>query len=465
MANGGVLNLEQLKIKEILEATGGKLLKGSLEEVVKNISTDSRNIEKYDLFIPIVGEKFDGHTYINQAVLKGATAVLTEKDLNDDLDAVVIKVEDTKKAYLDIARAYRKKFNIPFIGVVGSVGKTSTKDMIASVLSTNMNVLKTEGNFNNEIGVPITLLRLEKANDVAILEMGMNNFGEISRLTSAVLPNYVVISNIGVSHIENLGSRENILKAKLEVLEGLDKNGIVFINNDDDMLQSVLGKIPFKTITYGIENECDYRAINIKNNGEEGVTFDIVLDDKTYHFKINALGRHNVYNALSAIALARSMNISINDIIEGVSNFKSGKMRLNIEDRGKYRIINDSYNASTDSMKASIDVLESVSKDKRSIAVLGDMLEMGDYAPSEHTKVGDYINNKDIDCVITVGNNSKYIAKPLIEKGHSNVYSFNDNKETLEFLKKFIQQDDIILFKASRGMKLEEIINGLKDDI
>ena len=221
--------MEHLKIKDIIDATNGRLLKGNINDIITNISTDSRSIDKKYLFIPIVGERFDGHTYIEQAVLKGAIAVLSEKDINvNEIDVNIIKVHDTKKAYLDIARSYRKMFNIPFIGVVGSVGKTSTKDMIASVLSTKMNVLKTEGNFNNEIGVPITLLRLEKTNDVAILEMGMNNKGEISRLTSAVLPNYVVISNIGVSHIENLGSRENILKSKLEALEGLDKMALLF---------------------------------------------------------------------------------------------------------------------------------------------------------------------------------------------------------------------------------------------
>lgn len=458
--------MEQLNIKDILKATEGKLLKGNMDSIIKNISTDSRNIGENDLFIPIVGEKLDGHMYIKQAVLNGATTVLTEKDIDiSGINANIIKVLDTKKAYLDVARSYRQMFNIPFIGVVGSVGKTSTKDMIASVLSTKMNVLKTEGNFNNEIGVPITILRVDKTKDVAILEMGMNHKGEISRLTKAVLPNYVVISNIGVSHIENLGSRENILKAKLEVLEGLDENGIVFLNNDDDMLHKVLPQIPFKTITYGIKEESDYKAINIKNNGEEGVEFDIVIEDKSYHLKINALGKHNVYNALSSIAIARSMNISMDDIVLGISNFKAGKMRLNIEDRGNFKIINDSYNASTDSMKSAIDVLESVSKNKRSIAVLGDMLELGDYAKIEHEKVGEYINTKDIDCILTVGNNSKYISDTLRKNGHKDIYSFSNNKEALEFLNNFIRKDDIILFKASRGMKLEEIINGLNGSI
>lgn len=326
-----------------------------------------------------------------------------------------------------------------------------------------MNVLKTEGNFNNEIGVPVTISRIDDTHDVAILEMGMNNKGEISRLTRVVRPDYVVISNIGVSHIENLGSRENILAAKLEVLEGLNKDGVVVINNDDDMLCKVVDKIDFKVITYGIKSKCDYIATNIRSDAQNRILFDIEIDGTKYEVLIPAVGKHNVYNALASIAIGRLMNIPAQDIIKGIGNFKSGKMRLNVEEKGGLKIINDTYNASPISMKAAIDVLCDISKDKRSVAVLGDILELGNFAPIEHTKVGEYINTKNVECIVTVGELSKYIAKVLKEAGHGDVYSFLNNKEAAEFLNTFLKRDDVVLFKASRGMKLEEILTNLKD--
>ena len=451
-----------ITIKDLILATNGSLVQGNVNYVVKNICTDTRKIQKNDLFIPIVGEKFDGHTYINDAILGGASVILTQKPLViDNKDVVVVQVKDTKRAYLDIAKWYRKRFNIPFIGVVGSVGKTSTKDMIACVLETNMNVLKTEGNFNNEIGVPITIFRIDDTKDVAILEMGMSNKGEISRLTDVVLPQYVVISNIGVSHIENLGSRENILAAKLEVLEGLSKDGVVFINNDDDMLSKVVDKIGFRVVTYGIESKCDYTATNVRTDEQNRVLFDIEIDGKVHKVSIPSVGKHNVYNALAAISVGRQMNISVPDIIKGIGNFKAGKMRLNIEDNGRLKIINDTYNASPDSMKAAIDVLCDISKGRRSVAVLGDMLELGSYLKVEHTKIGEYIGTKNVDCVVTVGNASKYIAKALENMGHNEVYSFSSNKEATEFLNNFLKDGDVVLFKASRGMKLEELIDSI----
>ena len=346
--------LKSLSIKEIVEATDGVLECGDQNGVVRNISTDSRNISCGDLFIPIRGENFDGHAYIEDAINGGATCVLTSRDGCNVENATVIKVKDTRDAYLDIARMYRKKFNLKIIGVVGSVGKTSTKDMIASVLETRFNILKTKGNLNNGIGVPRTILEIDASDEFAVIEMGMSNKGEISKLTRVVMPDCVVISNIGLSHIENLGSRENILKAKLEVLEGLNKNGIVFLNKDDDMLNGAMDSIDFEVVTYGINSDCDYRAINIKDNGEGGISFDIVLEGKPYGVDIKAVGLHNVYNALAGIAVGMRFGLPVEDIVLGIRNFKTGKMRLNIEDRGNVKIINDSYNASPASMRASI---------------------------------------------------------------------------------------------------------------
>ena len=235
------------------------------------------------------------------------------------------------------------------------------------------------------------------------------------------------------------------------------------MNKDDDMLSKAIDSIDFEVVTYGINSDCDYKAINIKDKAEEGISFDIKLKEKVYTVDIKAVGIHNVYNALAGIAVGMKLGIPIDDIICGISNFKSGKMRLNIEDSQGIKIINDSYNASPDSVKAAIDVLDMVSKNKRSIAVLGDMLELGDFSKSEHRKIGEYIDKKCIDCVVTVGQYSEYISKELQERGHLDIYSFNNNKDTTEFLSTFIKEDDVILFKGSRGMRLEEIISDLKE--
>lgn len=453
--------MEYMTIGDILKATGGKLIQGDTLAKVTNVCTDSRSIRNGDLFIPIVGEKFDGHEYIQDSVWEGATSFVISRDIVFlDSSINVIRVEDTKRAYLDIASAYRKKFDIPFIGVVGSVGKTSTKDMIACAIGGKMNVLKTEGNFNNDIGVPRMVLRIDHSHNAAIIEMGMNHKGEISRLTRVVRPKYVVISNIGVSHIENLGSRCNILKAKLEVLEGMPQDGVVFLNSDDDMLNTVIDKIKFNVVTYAIENDADYVACNVVDKGEDGVEFDVSLDGITYKVSINVVGVHNVYNALAAIALGRTLGVDICDIIDGIGKFCASGMRMKIEDVGGIKIINDTYNASPDSMKAALDVLDTLSTKRKGIAVLGDMLELGDYAKEEHIGIGRYINDKDIQCVVTVGHASRYIANAVDED--KNVYSFDSNDRVVDFLDNYLKQGDVVLFKGSRGMHLEKVIEGLE---
>lgn len=453
--------MESMTIQEILDATGGKFVQGDEYRLVNNICTDSRIVQKGDLFIPIVGEKFDGHEYIEDSLINGANKVLVNRDIDiKDANVSVIKVDDTKMAYLDIARAYRMKFNIPFVGVVGSVGKTSIKDMIACVLGNSRNVLKTEGNLNNDIGVPKTILRVDNSHDVAILEMGMNHKGEISKLTNVVRPDYVVISNIGVSHIENLGSRYNILKAKLEVLEGLNKRGVVFLNVDDDMLDAVVDDIKFDVVTYGINNEADYVADNIVDKGEDGIEFDVyVYGMKSARVHVPAVGIHNVYNALAAIAVGMMLDVDMNDIVNGIGKFKSSDMRMKVNDLGGIKVINDSYNASPDSMKAAIDVLDTLSNGRVGVAVLGDMLELGDYSKEEHASIGRYINEKDIQCVVTVGKNSRYIANEIDED--TCVYSFDNNEKVGDFLDNYLKQGDVVLFKGSRGMHLEKVIGDM----
>jgi len=454
-----------LKCREIIEATNGKLISGNTDTVFKGVCTDSRKINEGDLFIPIVGSNFDGHDFINAALQGGALGTVTDREISIAGDVVVIKVENTTKALGDIAAYYRQKFHIPFVGITGSVGKTSTKDMIASVLEQEFNVLKTEGNFNNEIGLPLTLFKLESSHEAGVIEMGMSNFGEISRLSLISRPDIAVITNIGMSHIEKLGSRQNILKAKMEILEGLNKNGLVILNGDDNLLYGLKGLLPFRTVFYGMEEGLDYQAYNIETAGEKGTRFRITIGNDDYGVFIPVPGVHNVYNALAAIAVGIELKIPVNKIIKGIEAFVPGKMRLNIISSNGMKIINDAYNASPHSMKAAIDVLKEIAGTSRSIAVLGDMLEMGDWALGAHVEVGEYAFLSNIDYIITVGENAKNIAHGSIKAGMQpdRVFSFKNNKESIAFLKGFVKAGDTILVKGSRGMKMEEIAESLQE--
>ena len=406
-----------LNCGEIVNATGGRLICGDTKLKIPDITTDSRKINQGELFVPIVGEKFDGHDFISKAFESGASAVLTHKDAEPVPGKVIIRVEDTLKALGDLASYYRRKFNIPFIGVTGSVGKTTTKDMIADVLGQKFNVLKTAGNFNNEIGLPLTMFKLDGFHQAAVIEMGMSGFGEIRRLTSIVRPSVAVITNIGLSHIEKLGSRQNILKAKMEILDGLEDGGLVVLNGDDNLLFGMKDLLKFRTVFYGIGEGLDYQAYNIKSAGEHGTFFEIAVGNREYKVHIPAPGVHNVYNALASIAVGLELNVPFEKILEGVKQFNTGNMRMNIISHNDYKIINDAYNASPQSMEAALDVLRDMGSNRRKIAVLGDMLEMGEWAPKAHMDVGKSAASKGIDYIITLGENGKFIAEGAADAG------------------------------------------------
>lgn len=453
--------MEVLRCEEILKATGGKLICGDVNTVFATISTDSRKINNSDLFIPIEGERFDGHDYILSSFASGAAGSLTHKELEPVNDKVLIKVEDTLKALRDLASYYRQKFKIPYVGITGSVGKTSTKDMVSCVLAKQYKVLSTQGNYNNEIGVPLTIFNLDSLHEAAVIEMGMSGFGEISRLTSIVKPDIAIITNIGLSHIEKLGSRKNILQAKMEILEGLKDKGLVILNGDDKLLYGLKGLISFRTVFYGLEENLDYQAYNVQSLGEQGTVFDITICNKDYRVNIPVPGVHNVYNALAGIAAGRELGIPIEKIIQGIEEFTPGKMRLNIINHNGIKIINDAYNASPQSMEAAINVLKDVVTSGRSIAVLGDMLELGEMSMDSHRHVGRFAVAKGIDYILTVGDNGENIAHGAIEAGAEadKVISFKDNTEAAEFLINFIKPGDVLLVKGSRGMKMEEVVN------
>jgi UDP-N-acetylmuramoyl-tripeptide--D-alanyl-D-alanine ligase len=453
-----------IKFSEIERIVGGGVISGNDKINIIRVSTDSRDIKNGDLFIPIKGPNFDGHNYIKEAFNKGAVAALTQNIIEPEEDKIIIKVEDTLVALGKIANYYRNNFKIPFVAITGSVGKTSTKEMVAKALSCKYNVLKTSGNFNNEIGLPLTLFNLKKDHTSAVIEMGMSDFGEISRLSKITQPNIAVITNIGLSHIENLGSKQNILKAKMEILDGLSSNGIVVLNGDDSLLKGMKNLLKYKTVFFGMEEGLEYQAYNINTRGENGSSFEIMLNSTEYSVFVPVPGIHNIYNALAAISVANEMNMDLNLVIQSIADYCPEKMRMEILELKNLKVINDTYNASPQSMEAAINVLNDIGNENRKIAILGDMLELGEWSDKAHYDIGKYLTTKKISIIVLVGKNVKNIYKGAIENGfnNENIYNFNKNKEVIEFINESVNENDIILVKGSRGMYMEEIVNHIK---
>lgn len=445
--------MENITLDELITVLNGKIrnYKGNL--TINGISTDTRTIKNGSLFVALKGEKFNGNEFVDKASENGAICAVVSENINCNIPYII--VEDTLLALGKIANYYRKKFNIPIIGVTGSVGKTSTKEAIAYVLETKLNVHKTEKNFNNEIGLPQTLFNLNKEHEVSVIELGMNNFHEIERLSKISKPDIGVITNIGTAHIENLGDKEGIMRAKMEITSCFNKDNILIINGDDEYLAKIK-KRPYKVIKVSINNKGDYNAYDIKDLGENGSQFKIIFKGREEIIKINAPGAYNIYNALISIVIGEILNIDINDIKKGIENYTPSGMRMNIINLNSgVRVIADCYNANPESMKASINVLKSF-KGNRRIAVLGDMFELGKYSEKGHREVGLEIKDK-ADILVTIGKDSKYIfdeAKDYIECKH-----FETKKEAEEYLSGIIQDGDIILVKASRGMEMETIID------
>lgn len=443
--------MKALTFKEAAAAVGSATeLMGKFDCVC----TDTRKITDGCLFIAIKGDNFDGHDFAAKAVESGAQAVIVEKDCG--LEERQIVVESTRQALLGLAGYYRSLFNIPVIGITGSVGKTTTKEMVHAVMSSKYNTLKNEGNLNNEIGVPLTLFRLEKTHEAAVIEMGMSGFDEISRMTKAVKPDAAIISNIGVSHIENLGSREGILRAKLEILHGMKADAPVILNGDDDMLVTVRpGAHP--VIYYGIENEkSNFKASDITSKENE-TELTVGFSGGSGRVSLPYPGRHNVYNSLAAVAAGSLFGIELQDALEALKGYVPAGMRQRINKKYGMTFIEDCYNASPDSQAAALAVLGSMNA-QRKIAVIGDMLELGAVSRDAHYGVGAKAAENGIDAVFTYGERSLETAKGARDGGIADVRSFDDKQKLSAELIGYLKQGDAVLFKASRGMKLEDVI-------
>lgn len=453
----------KISVNEVIRICNGKLLCGDGDTVLKNLIIDTRELECGDTFVGIKGENYNGNDFLYEAVEKGANCVILDenKDITD-ISIPIILVSDSSKALGIIASYIRNNSDSIFIGVTGSVGKTSTRDIIYSVLNESHPTLKTENNYNNNIGLPLTISKLCDER-FAVIEMGMNHLGEISYLSNIVKPNIGVITNVGTAHIGILGSRENILKAKLEILDGMDDSSTLIINNDNDLLHDYyLNNNDNKKniITIGIDNDSDYKAINIKEN-DDNSEFDVVLNNQTIHILCPIPGRAYIYNSLCAIAIGSMLSIDNNKIIDGIKNIHLTKNRLEfINLKNNIKIINGVYNASVDSMKASIEVLKNQTCNRK-IAVLGDMLELGCYSKELHQGIGRFVYENNIDVLITVGRDSSYISSEAIKCGmnKNNVYTLSNNNDAISILSDIILPGDVILLKASNGLNFKEILN------
>ncbi len=441
--------MKQLSLKDIAAFCGTTT---ALEGFISKISTDSRDIDGNTLFVALAGERFDAHDFIPDVLSKGVKAVVCSKKVCDDSRLIV--VENTGKALLDIAHGYRMTFDIPFIALTGSVGKTTTKGMVYAVVSEVLNTMKTQGNLNNEIGVPKTLFTLEDYHQAAVVEMGMNHFNEISRLSAAVEPTIGCVTNVGTAHIENLGSREGILKAKTEILTGMKKGSTLIVNGDNDLLGNYCNN-DYNIIKFGIEGDnLQAKAIDIKPDSN-GSAFTIIYKGERAEVYVPAVGIHNVYNALCAIVVGVELGFSLKTAARGVKNFVPEGMRQKTTEFKNMTFIEDCYNANLDSMCAALETLKTLKK-SRSIAVLGDMLELGDFSEKAHYTVGEKAFETGCDLVLTYGEASENTALAVSEKG-GNAKAFTNKKELTEYLLSVLESGDTVLFKGSRGMKMEEI--------
>ncbi|MGI5970340.1 MAG: UDP-N-acetylmuramoyl-tripeptide--D-alanyl-D-alanine ligase [Oscillospiraceae bacterium] len=443
---------------EIAAAAGGSIISGDANILVKGVCTDSRKIVNGALFIPLRGENFDGHDYISMSLSGGASACLTERHVEVPAGKGAVHVDDTRLALGRLAAWWRGRYSIPVIAVTGSVGKTTAKDMIASVLGQKYKTLRTAVNLNNDIGMPLTLLSLDETHECAVVEIGMNHFGEIRYLARILRPFYVVMTNIGDAHIENLGSREGILRAKSEVFEYIDPDGIAVVNGDDALLRNLRGTIRNCVIFCG-EGECNARAEDIDISSGLSVSCSLWYKGSQLRVTIPSPGRHMVYPALFSLVLGKSLGLTESQIKAGIENFIPSKMRMDIKSlKNGVILLDDAYNANPQSMRSGIMTLSNINAARR-IAVLGDMLELGDRGPAAHREIGKFCLESGIDCVFTTGD-----LGSLISETGPNSRHFPDKRSLISALLPELSPGTAVLVKASRGMRFEEIVKAIEEN-
>ena len=450
--------MRNITIGDILKMTGAEASFEIDENArVCNISNDSRDIKEDTIYAAIVGERLDGHDFARAALENGAIAAIVEKRVTEK----DILVKDTRRALKDIAMGYRSRFDIPFLAVTGSSGKTTTKDMLYFAVSESRKTLRNLGNLNSEIGLPMTVFNLDESHECAVLEMGMYVQGEIDYLAEIVKPHFAIITNVGVAHIQSAGSRENILKAKMEIANYMTQSDVLLINGDNDMLQTVdTGAIKPSVYKYGLEEHNDIRLISYETT-ESGMKIRADILGKITEYEIPTLGIHNIYNSLSVMGLCSLMGLDMKKSAEGIRKYQPSKYRMEIKSVSGKTLIEDFYNANPDSMRASIETFRQM-QGERKVAVLADMLELGEISEKEHMNAG--IQASEIfDVIICIGSDAKYIGKGAIENGFDKgrVYFFANNEEAVSEINSILRPGDAVLMKGSRGMKLEEVAESI----
>ena len=450
--------MRNITIGDILKMTGAEASFEIDENArVCNISNDSRDIKEDTIYAAIVGERLDGHDFARAALENGAIAAIVEKRVTEK----DILVKDTRRALKDIAMGYRSRFDIPFLAVTGSSGKTTTKDMLYFAVSESRKTLRNLGNLNSEIGLPMTVFNLDESHECAVLEMGMYVQGEIDYLAEIVKPHFAIITNVGVAHIQSAGSRENILKAKMEIANYMTQSDVLLINGDNDMLQTVdTGAIKPSVYKYGLEEHNDIRLISYETT-ESGMKIRADILGKITEYEIPTLGIHNIYNSLSVMGLCSLMGLDMKKSSEGIRKYQPSKYRMEIKSVSGKTLIEDFYNANPDSLRASIETFRQM-QGERKVAVLADMLELGEISEKEHMNAG--IQASEIfDVIICIGSDAKYIGKGAIENGFDKgrVYFFANNEEAVSEINSILRPGDAVLMKGSRGMKLEEVAESI----
>ncbi len=450
--------MKNITLANIAKATGGHYVGTTAQSTieVEAIETDSRKIARGGLFVAIKGERVDGHNFIDQVIEQGAMGVLSENDLGEQSFPYVV-VQSTLQAVKDIAEFYLKQLNIPVVGISGSVGKTSTKEMTYSVLSQGYRVLKTQGNFNNELGLPLTVFRLREGDEMAILEMGISDFGEMHRLAQVARPHTVILTNIGYAHLNNLHDRDGVLKAKTEIFDFLESDACIILNGDDDKLATVTNVRGITPITYGLGEQCDYRATHLKSLGLKGTACTIHTPVGSFDVTVTLPGKHMVCNALAATAAGVAHGLSLQQIKQGIEANESLAGRFNIIETSHYTIIDDCYNASPVSMKGSLEVLQD--GNQRRVAILGDMAELGENEQELHASVGRHAATLKLDALYCAGPLTAHLAQaaqagnPYLEVRH-----YATRQELASALPSLLHNGDTILVKASHCMQFEQIV-------
>jgi UDP-N-acetylmuramoyl-tripeptide--D-alanyl-D-alanine ligase len=461
----------EITVEEIIAPVKGKLVSGSSRRIISGINTDSRDIKTGQLFIALKGENFDGHDFVNKAIEKGASAAIVERGIRigegKGRDAAVIEVPDSLNALGDLALWWKKQFNVTTVSITGSMGKTTTKEMASTILELEGDTLKSKGNFNNLIGLPLTLFQLNGKQRHAVLEMGMNRPGEIGRLTEISDPDIGLITNVGRVHLEGLGNVEGVARAKTEMLEVINSESTVILNGDDKILMGAAKRFNRKTYTYGTCPDNDIRADKIDDLGQEGSLFEVTYEGGSFPIGIRVPGYHNILNAIAASAIAICMGISVNNITRGLNKYKGTKGRLiPVTLQDNVILLDDTYNSNPSSLGSVLQTVKKMAGDSRRIIIgLGEMLELGEEAIPAHLEAGEMVAETGAGYFLAMGEHARYMLKGAIDKGFPSemTVEVKSHQDMVNEIKNAMKKDDLILLKGSRRIGLDRVVQDLRE--